>query len=211
MTRSGATPFGYKRESGRLIRDEAEAAIRLKIFELFLVHQRKKTVADILGDQGFRTRAGSHFSGQGVGRILSDDIVLGVDPKVDQIVPTALYEKCQNILTAQSKKGGATRTPNHPFAGIAHCGCDGKMYVPTNSRKYVCRECRAKIAIRDLETIFVETMVTRLEKEKPDSKILSAFKEWPILSLRSQIGLTQTVAVRVDIDNNKVRLSLFNM
>lgn len=169
MTRSGPTPFGYTRKGDRLVRNEHEAAIRLKIFELFLVHQRKKSVADILNENGFRTKTGSDFSGQSVGRFLSDDIVLGEDPKVDQIVPSPLYEKCQNILSAQSKKGGATRTPNHPFAGIAHCGCGGKMYVPTGSRKYVCRECRAKIAIRDLETIFVETMITRLEKEKADT------------------------------------------
>lgn len=211
MSRSGPTPFGYRRKGDQLISDPTESEVRRKIFELFVSLQRQKAVADELGKRGFKTKSGSDFSSQMVGRILKDDLVLGRDENVEQIVSDELFEKCQNVLTGQAKKGGAARLPNHPFAGIAYCGCGGKMYVPTKSRKYVCRKCRAKIGIRDLETIFVETIVTTLEKQNPKSKILSAFKEWPILSLRSKIGLTQTAALRVDINNNKVRITLFDM
>jgi site-specific DNA recombinase len=44
----------------------------------------------------------------------------------------------------------------HIFAGIAFCECGEKMYVPSNSPKYVCRTCRNKIPIADLDAIFSE-------------------------------------------------------
>jgi site-specific DNA recombinase len=42
------------------------------------------------------------------------------------------------------------------FAGIAFCECGETMYVPSNSPKYVCRTCRNKIPIADLDAIFSE-------------------------------------------------------
>ena len=44
----GPASFGYKREGGRLVLHPDEAPIRLRIFELFAEHERKKTVAEIL-------------------------------------------------------------------------------------------------------------------------------------------------------------------
>ena len=55
----------------------------------------------------------------------------------------------------QAQRRPAMR-PVHVFAGVAHCQCGEKMYVPSNSPKYVCRECRNKIAIVDLEGIFCD-------------------------------------------------------
>ena len=46
----------------------------------------------------------------------------------------------------------------HLFAGRAFCACGEKMYPPSNSPKYICRKCKNKIPIVDLDGIFQEQL-----------------------------------------------------
>jgi DNA invertase Pin-like site-specific DNA recombinase/DNA-binding XRE family transcriptional regulator len=60
------------------------------------------------------------------------------------------------IEASYSKQKRPAKKPVHIFSGVLHCGCGQRMYVPSNSPKYICRGCRNKITIADLDGIFCE-------------------------------------------------------
>ena len=55
------------------------------------------------------------------------------------------------------------KRPVHTFAGVTVCACGKKMYVPTNTPKYVCTACRNKIPIVEVETMFLERIQGLME------------------------------------------------
>lgn len=68
-----------------------------------------------------------------------------------------VWEECNRIIDASySKQKRPAKKPVHIFSGVAWCGCGQRMYVPSNSPKYICRGCRSKIPIADLDAIFCE-------------------------------------------------------
>jgi hypothetical protein len=155
----GIAPFGYRWQKGKLAVDEKEAPVRKLIYELFLKHRRKKTVARLLNDAGYLTRNNSLFSDTTIDRLIRDTtakgtrIIDGKEIEVEPIVDTSVWERANNILDANSKQK-MTKQPVQLFAGLAFCSCGGKMIVPSSMAKYICLDCRHKIEAEDLEEIF---------------------------------------------------------
>lgn len=175
----GAAPFGYRWENRELVPDEKEAPIRRLMYELFLTHQRKKTVANILNEAGHRTRNGSRFTFTTVNRLLRDTTAKGIrranytrslgegkkwihkpeeewiEIPIEPIVDLDTWEQVNAILEQRRTSWKKpTRRPVQLFAGLAYCHCGQKMRVPSNSPKYVCPKCHNKITTIDLEEIF---------------------------------------------------------
>lgn len=175
----GVAPFGYRWEKKQLVVDETEAPVRRLLYELFLEHRRKKAVARILNDRGYRTRNGGRFTDTTVDRLLRDPTAkglrranyttsrLGKRPTLKPesewvllpapaIVPEDLWARCNEILDERRAKLSPRpgRTPVHLFTGIVRCACGNKMYVPWEGTKYTCYRCRRKVAADALEAIF---------------------------------------------------------
>lgn len=193
----GIAPFGYRWQDGALVVDGQEYPVRKLVFELFLKHRRKKTVAKILNDLGYRTRNGSLFSDTTIDRLLRDTtakglrIVNGKKIAVESIVSCEIWERANNFLgTKQIKQ------PVQLFAGIAFCSCGGKMIVPSSAAKYVCLNCRHKIQTNDLEEIFVSQLNVFLVPSENDrqNEEINLADAWQYLNAREKrIVIEQTL------------------
>ncbi len=173
----GAAPFGYMWQDNKLLLNPKEAPVRKLMYELFSKHKRKKSVARMLNEAGYRTRKGAKFTDTTVVRLLQDTTGKGqyranhtyrdskgklhlkpeaewVYTEVEPIVSEELWNEC-NLALAERKIGKPLGPkPVHLFAGLLHCGCGSKMYVFSRSPKYICPKCRNKIPMADIEAIF---------------------------------------------------------
>jgi site-specific DNA recombinase len=175
----GSAPFGYRWHDKKLEPDPTEAPVRALLYALFDEHRRKKTVARILNEAGHRTRNGSKFSDTTVVRLLRDTTAKGtrranytttddhtkswrLKPEsdwimvpVEPIVSEELWERCNAALDdSRDRRKPIARKTTHLFAGYAHCACGSKMYVWSNSPKYICTTCKNKIPIVDLDAVY---------------------------------------------------------
>lgn len=174
---AGVPPLGYRWVDKRLEIHPDEAPIRRLIYELFKEHKRLKTVAELLNAAGHRGRKGKAFRDTTVEQLLTDPTAKGLrranytkmvkgkrvlKPESEwvwlscpAIVSEELWEECNAILLKRkaSHKPVAKRAV-YVFAGYVYCVCGEKMYVRSNTPKYVCMACRTKIPIADLDRVF---------------------------------------------------------
>ena len=208
MTKLGPPSYGFRRDNGRLVADPEEAPVRQYIFELFLEHQRKKTVATILNAEGHRTRSGAEFNGTSIGRLLTEEAVKGIPDVADALVSAELWQRCNEVLEKQQREGPARRKVSHLFAGLVHCSCGSKMYVPSNTDKYVCSTCRSKIPIDDLEAVYLHQLSDWIESSDViECANLTSF--WSNAPFETRRQMVEQSAERIVIDGKKVSFALF--
>lgn len=180
---SGRVPYGYQFTDGKVSPHPNEAPVRKLMYELFAQQKRGRTVARLLNDRGYRTRDGNQWSDTSVVRLLRDPAAKGqyrmnytkntgkngwwvtkpehewVITPVEAIVSSELWQQCNDLLEARKTRNiRPTRKVVHPFTGYVFCGCGHKLYVPSNSPKYICFKCRTKIPIVDLDALFREEL-----------------------------------------------------
>jgi site-specific DNA recombinase len=175
----GAAPFGYRWEGNTFSADPTEAPVRALMYELFVQHQRKQTVAKALNSLGYRTRNNALFTATTIHRLLRDSTANGerranytkstgenknwiLKPKeewiiipCEAIVSPELWEQCNRILDEQEHKRAPTaKKAVYLLSGFVHCSCGRKMYVFQNSQNYACKTCKRRIAVEDLDEIY---------------------------------------------------------
>ena len=180
---NGKAPYGYHWKDKHLVPHPDEGPVRRLMYELFAEHSRKKTVARLLNERGYRTRAGARWSDTSVGRLIQDPTARGVHranytrrvagdkpwtlkpehewilTPVEPLISEDLWQKCNHALESRKTRfARPAKRSVHLFAGLVLCECGKKMYVPSNSPKYVCTACRNKIPIVDLERVFLDEL-----------------------------------------------------
>ena len=184
----GSAQFGYQWKDKKLVIHPEEGPIRKLMYERFAELGRKKAVAAELNKAGYRTRGGVKFSASTVGRLIQDPTAKGLHrtnymkrtddgswvlkpesewiyAEVEPLVSEELWNRCNKLLANSNSVDHIARPTKrtvHLFAGLAFCTCGEKMYVPRNSPKYVCGECRTKIPAEDLEGIFFDQLTNFL-------------------------------------------------
>ena len=200
----GIAPFGYKWIGGSLVLDATEAPVRKLIFDLFLKHRRKKTVARVMNDMGHRTRSGSLFSDTTVGRLLSDPIVVGVRgvdagrSSIEPLIDEDIWATAQALLGERP-----TKQTLRLFTGLIYCDCGAKMLVASGSSKYSCRTCRRKIGEGDLEEI--------LHIKLADESIFETselFDCWYELPAKDRRLLTEHICDRIVVGNDSITFEI---
>ncbi|MEO6500160.1 MAG: recombinase family protein [Mucilaginibacter sp.] len=184
----GQTPYGYRWINKELVIDEDEAPVLRLIFELFLRHQRKKAVARILKEQGYITRSGADFQSMTILRLLRNTTAKGervtyhtrrepgmnwrvLKPQEEwivhpcpAIVTEELWDQCNRILDEQErsvKRPG--RKAVYLLSGYVKCSCGRSMYVfHDTTRVYQCKPCGMRIAVEDVDEIFLSHLRTYL-------------------------------------------------
>ena len=205
----GIAPFGYLWQDGELVVSEKEAPVRRLIYELFLKYRRKKTVAKLLNDLGYRTRNDALFSDTTIDRLLRDTTAKGIRTtnneaiSIEPIISPEIWQRANNLLGTRPGKQAVQL-----FIGIVFCQCGGKMIVPSNLAKYVCSDCRHKIGTADLEEIFVSRLgkFTGFSKTDGEAEQVDLSDIWQHLTQKEKRIIAEQTLDRIVVGKTEIRI-----
>ncbi len=198
----GIAPFGYRWQGSQLVIENSEAQVRKLIYELFLKHKRKRVIASLLNDLGYKTRNGAQFSDTTIDRLIRDSTAKGIRIEngqtiyVDPIVSDELWEKANNLLGKKQ-----TRPPVHLFVGLAFCECGGPMNI-NNLQSYICSNCRRKIKAGDME----EILLTQLIKLEVLNTNHSLEEIWQTLTSKEKRILIENSLCKITIGRTDIHM-----
>ena len=184
----GDPPFGYRWQDRKLVPNLQEAPVRRLIHELYIEHRRKKTVAEVLNERGYRTRKGARWSEQTIDWLLRDPSAKGLHRKnyiqsngptvpwsfkpeseivhtpVEALVSAEVWDKANAILMdgKRARSRPAKRSP-YLFTGVALCECGRRMYLRHGTPNYICNSvggCGNRVRRTTLESA-VEAVITQ--------------------------------------------------
>lgn len=224
----GRGPFGYQWKEGKLIIDPEEAPVRRLVHELFLEHQRMKTVATILNERGYRTGTGKLFSNTTINRLLHDATAKGLycgnysqwDPStktrsikpasdwvqtpVEPIISEELWDQCVKIVANQRVgRKRPSKVTQHLFTGFLHCTCGARMYVWARYPKYLCRTCGNRIPAADIEAVYREQLHGLLLSEDQLRQHLEAGHE-QLREKERLVTLASTELARLQAEDDRL-------
>mgnify|MGYP000958244894 CR=1 FL=1 len=196
----GMASYGFKIVDAKLEIDEEEAPIRKLMYELFLEHQRRSTVARILNERGYLTRTNKKFSDMTVVRLLKNPDAKGIrksnhrgvstntNPtgikskdewvytKCPQIVSEKLWGSVNAIIEDQESKSKQTKPLNqrvHLFTSFLYCHNGHKMVIQSRTNKYSCPSCKVRIDKDDLEEVFRSRLTQFIMSEDEIKKLIN--------------------------------------
>nr|WP_321237453.1 recombinase family protein [uncultured Psychroserpens sp.] len=201
----GKIPYGYTWDGHELHIEPKEASVRKLIFELFVQEKRKKTVASILNERGYKTRSGKKFYDSNVERWIRDPLSKGLRisnhtrkvvkngkeateykpqdqwyyHKAPAIVSEELWQQANDILDEiQSKRKKPLNKRTHIFTQYIYCECGSNMSVRSGNKFYRCTRsgCGNKINREQFEIIFKEQLKSYVSSEENIEQYLSLSK-----------------------------------
>ncbi|WP_430411343.1 recombinase family protein [Kordia sp.] len=220
----GIASHGYKIENSYLVINEEEAPVRKLIYELFLEHKRRTTVARILNERGYRTRLNKKWTDMTVKRLIKNSDAKGIrksnfrgkrtpenpsglKPKSEWIfdpcpviVSEDLWESCNAILREQEEKSNQRKPLNqrvHLFTSYLYCQNNHKMSLVTKTNKYTCVQCKQRIDKDDLEEIFKTRLEQFIISEEEVNKYSQSSNE-EIQLKKDEIEFAENKAKKVD-------------
>ena len=134
----GRPPFGYRVGADKKLEVVPEEADTVElIYQLYLQNMGFRLIARYLNERGIATRKGGRWSIVGIRDILRNRAYLGtyarfgirVPASHTPIIPTHIFDKVQEQLSAKPKPEGYGRRSPFLLSGLLYCGSCGNRMI----------------------------------------------------------------------------------